>query len=286
MKHAYLIIAHHEFEVLHKLVEALDDHRNDIYIHFDKKVKKLPGLQCCAAKLFILENRVDVRWGHVSQIESEYALFETAYNSKESYQRYHLISGTHLPLKRQQYIHDFFETFKDNELLNFLITDPYEVNFKLNRYHYFLKNFRAKDRLLQRANQFLWRLCLKTQSIVGVQGNNLETNIKANNWVSLTNRAVGYLLNQKTKALKLFRRSFCGDEYFVPYLLQTSNEEFEIVDEERLLFNEFVGSTPRILTDADYDFLIESDYLFARKFSSADSSMINRIVDYVRGASE
>jgi hypothetical protein len=30
MKHAYLIIAHNEFEVLKKLVEALDDEKNDI----------------------------------------------------------------------------------------------------------------------------------------------------------------------------------------------------------------------------------------------------------------
>lgn len=29
--HAYLIIAHNEFEVLQKLVGALDDPRNDIY---------------------------------------------------------------------------------------------------------------------------------------------------------------------------------------------------------------------------------------------------------------
>lgn len=29
--HAYLIIAHNEFEVLQKLIEALDDPRNDIY---------------------------------------------------------------------------------------------------------------------------------------------------------------------------------------------------------------------------------------------------------------
>ena len=43
MKHAYLIIAHHEFEVLEKLVQSLDDVRNDIYIHFDRKLKSLPA---------------------------------------------------------------------------------------------------------------------------------------------------------------------------------------------------------------------------------------------------
>ena len=39
MKHAYLIMAHHEFEVLGKLVQAIDDKR---YIYsFRRKTQKL-----------------------------------------------------------------------------------------------------------------------------------------------------------------------------------------------------------------------------------------------------
>ena len=45
MKHAYLIMAHHEFEVLGKLVQAIDDKRNDIFIHFDAKLKSYPVLK-------------------------------------------------------------------------------------------------------------------------------------------------------------------------------------------------------------------------------------------------
>ena len=37
MKHAYLIIAHNEFEIQKRLIQALDDERNDIYIHFDTR---------------------------------------------------------------------------------------------------------------------------------------------------------------------------------------------------------------------------------------------------------
>lgn len=44
--HAYLIIAHNEFEVLTKLIGLLDDNRNDIYVHIDKKVEKVPALTC------------------------------------------------------------------------------------------------------------------------------------------------------------------------------------------------------------------------------------------------
>ena len=41
MKHAYLIMAHHEFEVLGKLVQAIDDKRNDIFIHSTQNSKAI-----------------------------------------------------------------------------------------------------------------------------------------------------------------------------------------------------------------------------------------------------
>ena len=62
-KHTYLIMAHNEFEVLKELLLGLDDDRNHIYIHFDKKVKEIPDLKLEKSKLYILENRIDVRWG-------------------------------------------------------------------------------------------------------------------------------------------------------------------------------------------------------------------------------
>ena len=96
MKHAYLIIAHHEFDILNKLIQAIDDERNDIFIHFDKKVRNCPSLTTHYSNLYILEKRIDIRWGHCSQIEAEYLLFETA-GIRGEYHYYHLLSGVHLP---------------------------------------------------------------------------------------------------------------------------------------------------------------------------------------------
>lgn len=39
-KHAYLIIAHNQFALLKELLKSIDDERNDIYIHIDKKYRK------------------------------------------------------------------------------------------------------------------------------------------------------------------------------------------------------------------------------------------------------
>lgn len=42
-RHAYLIVCHNNYPVLEKLL--LDDARNDLYIHVDKKWKDFPRQQ-------------------------------------------------------------------------------------------------------------------------------------------------------------------------------------------------------------------------------------------------
>lgn len=56
-KHAYLIIAHNNFYILKKLIALIDDERNDIYIHIDKKTKnfkKNDFMNICKKSKFIL----------------------------------------------------------------------------------------------------------------------------------------------------------------------------------------------------------------------------------------
>lgn len=113
MKHAYLIIAHNEFEILKRLIQALDDERNDIYIHFDRKLNHYPDCRTSYAKLTFLEERMDVRWGDISVVDAEFALFDEAYRRGE-YSYYHLLSGVDMPLKTQNYIHRFFEKKSQN----------------------------------------------------------------------------------------------------------------------------------------------------------------------------
>ena len=42
MKHAFLVSAHHQFEILGKMISLLDDENCDFYIHIDKKTKENP----------------------------------------------------------------------------------------------------------------------------------------------------------------------------------------------------------------------------------------------------
>ena len=80
-RHAYLIMAHNEWQLLNTLLSLIDDERNDIFLHIDKKVKEMPQLyKPLHAKLFFTPKRYDVRWGDVGQVLSEMHLFKTAHD--------------------------------------------------------------------------------------------------------------------------------------------------------------------------------------------------------------
>ena len=120
-RHAYLILAHHHFGQLRKLIMLLDDPRNDIFVHVDKKAAFNPeewtGL-CRHSRLSFLKERICVSWGGVSIMRSELALLKEATSSGE-YDYYHLLSGMDLPIKDQDTIHAFFDAHSGTEFINF-----------------------------------------------------------------------------------------------------------------------------------------------------------------------
>ncbi len=77
-RHAYLIIVHSDPNMLEKLVESIDDSRNDIFIHVDQKtdINLYSAVKTQKANLKFIDNRVAVYWGDSSQIDSEYALLQ------------------------------------------------------------------------------------------------------------------------------------------------------------------------------------------------------------------
>ena len=120
--HAYLIIAHKNFDQLAKLLSLLDDKRNDIYIHIDKKSiftyidKNLLLRSVNHSKVYFV-HRITVTWGAYSNVGSEMELLKAAV--KNNYEYYHLLSGQDLPLKTQDEIHSFFDSNKGKEFVHF-----------------------------------------------------------------------------------------------------------------------------------------------------------------------
>jgi hypothetical protein len=268
MTHAWLIIAHNEFGILQRLVSELDDEQGDIFIHFDKKVQDLPKIHSSKSRLFVLEDRIDVRWGSISQIKCELALFEAA-AKKGPYDYYHVLSGATLPLKPFNDIDAYFKAAEKKSVLTGLCQDlPYQETLKVRRYNFFLKGYTSPRSGMRTISQFLWKSAIAVQRFFGVETNRDKTFYKASNWLSLTEEALQYILGRKRTILKTYRWSFCGDEYFVPSELMASSLNNKILNSDNYLYRKIVRSTATAYKLDDLQSLRATGCLFARKFSS------------------
>lgn len=265
MKHAWLIIAHNEFDVLQRLISLLDHERSHFFVHIDQKVKALPSLTVEKGRLFLLDQRVDVRWGSVSQIETELVLLETALR-QGSYSHYHLLSGTHLPLKSVEELLAFYDSHAGQEVMRFWADDPGDADFKLRRYHFPLRHYKYGSPFRRRLCQLGWQGVIKVQKVLGIRHLKDQRFYKTDNWLSLTEPACRYLVENRARILKKYRWSFCGDEYFAASELKP--QAFSLCDCQNLLYVEFQKDTPRTFTLADYPRLQETGYCWARKFTA------------------
>lgn len=275
-KHAYLIIAHNEFNILKILLSMLDDERNDIYLHFDKKVVNInwDEFQTQKSQLIILDKRVDVRWGDLSQIKVELLLFETAYNSGE-YLYFHLLSGVDLPIKTQDYIHHFFDVNNGREFVGY---SPLTMTSRVLKYHLFTRYLKQSNIITRIIRHF----CFSIQDCLYYQRKEDITFYRGCNWVSITPNLVSVILKRKEFILKRFKYTYCCDEFFIHSILQDSVLKDNIYNSE----DEFIGcmrlidwdrGSPYVWKNEDFQELKNSVKLFARKFCTEDMEIVRKV---------
>ncbi len=283
MKHAYLILAHHQFALLELLVKSLDHADNGIFIHVDKKVTGLPLIQAQNAALYVLDERVDVHWGDLSVVEAEYALFEAA-SCAGHYDYFHLISGMDLPIKSSDRIQQFFERNRGKEFIGFYKdTEAAQLDRKMQRYHIFPRDFRVDESWSNTLKRIIRAVLLRMQIALGLRRNKDIDFRKGTQWVSVTRDFVHYLLSCKAVVLKTYHHTYCPDEVYKQTLCWNSLFRHKIYD----ITNEGRGSL-RVIgwrdgnlydwTNQDFDEVMQSEGLFARKFNSNDMDVVHRIL--------
>lgn len=284
-KHAYLILAHNQPEVLEILVGALDDVRNDVYIHWDRKALPHPQLETAHAGLYWVKDPVDVRWGHVSVVEAELRLMAQA-SRQGCYEYYHLLSGVDLPLKSQDYIHDFFARHRGKEFVGYYHGADLEQSLdrKVHRWHLYSDSFKGSG-LLFVLKRVLRAGSLRLQERLGWRRHRGRTFKKGTQWVSVTDSFVRYLFGHQEQIIRDYKGTFCSDEIFLQTELWCSPFRANIFDEDdeargcmRMIDwqdNKLADYTPE-----DLPRLKASPMLFARKFNNRDLDFLRQIVSY------
>lgn len=287
-KHAYLIMAHNEPEVLKRLVCLLDDARNDLYIHIDKKCNQINISELKKsikqAGCFLIK-RKSISWGGYSQVDCELRLLKTAV-LREGYAYYHLLSGQDFPLKTQNEIHSFFE---ENEGKNYITIvpdpegQPKQFGDRVCYYRIFQDVVGRKHTglkyLLHRVENFLVKV-QRRMSINRMKKWEVDLR-KGDNWFSIHREMAEYILNHEKWIRKNFKYTLCADEIFIQTLAYHSPLKETIVNNDLRLIDWKRGG-PYVFTMADWEMLTASKDLFCRKVSwEKDRLLVEKLYDYL-----
>lgn len=284
-RHAYMIMAHHKFHILKELLKDLDDGRNDIFLHIDKKAMDFDSKDVCGvikkANIYITE-RMDVHWGGFSQIQCVLMLLERA--TETGYHTYyHFMVGVEFPLKTQNYIHRFFDEHQGYEFIGFDHEDKKYI--ERVRYYHIFNEYARNNTFFQKVLNKISFGCVYIQKALHVDLTKKYGIVfkKGNaNW-SMTHELARYILSKKEEIFRVYRHSFCGDEIFIHTIVFNSDfyeKVYDVKDEYR--------SSMRITTWEDkknqyhlddLKYLLGCGRLFARKIDDEDAL---RLIDEIR----
>lgn len=289
MKHAYLIMAHNNFEILEKTLKLLDDTRNDLYIHIDKKVKKFNFNKYKSLIKFSnihFVKRIDVRWSDYSQIKCELELLKEATKTHHKY--YHLLSGVDIPLQSQNVIHDFFAN-SNKEFVHFRNHNSFDNRLeRINYYHLFYRNARSSSKIKLVVSQKMHSSLLKLQKklkITRIKPDSISDYRDGANWFSITEELANYVVSLEKEIKKKYKYTYCADEVFLQTIVYNSkfyqnlssykNDDYNgikrIIDWQR--------GNPYSFKAKDYQEIINNDNFFVRKVEDVD--LAKKIYDKV-----
>lgn len=285
-KHAYLFIVFNNFRVLEKSLRLIDDERNDIFIHLDKKSNSQEQLEKITSKLkkskVYFTERIDVRWGDYTQVECELLILKKAIQIGE-YKYYHLLSESDMPIKTQEEIHEFF---KENEGTEFIEVQKFpqnklfETRFKC--YHIFTKSMRNKNKIIRYSTYFFRKSFVILQYIFKYdRTKKYQMDIKyGSNWFSITDNMARYILENEKLICQMFKHGSCVDEHFLQTMAYNSDFRNKLSKEGNMRFIIWKknSNSPYVFKDSDYGKIINSNKLFARKFQEKeDFNIVEKI---------
>ena len=284
MRFAFLITAHKNTKVLGYLLRMIDSKDHDIYIHWDLKASVPIGLceMVKKSRLSIIEERYNVRWGSISQVKAELALFKAAFNSGVHYDYYHLISAADLPIKSNEYFQSFFSKHSGKNFVGFCkATVKERVEYK----HIFLNCLKNRNRI----HTYCDKIYVALQELLNMKNPALKdiTIAKGTNWCSVTENFVKELIEKEQWVIQGFYNARNPDEHYKQTIAINGalySTMFDTDDEyngcQRLI--DWNRGKPYCWEIGDLEEILKSNCLFCRKIENEElaEALYNKISLY------
>lgn len=283
MKQAYLIMVHNNWNIVKKNLRLIDYEKNDIYIHIDAKIRNIDIEEirniCKKSNVYFIDQS-KIYWGDYSMVDCTIQLLKAAIKKKYDY--YHLISGADLLLKSQNDIEKFLEKNNGVEYIHFCDLEGIKESEERVKKFYFTKYQRGK---IGKVISVINKTSIKIQDFLKYERNkNLEIS-KGSNWFSITDYLANKIVEEEIWIENTFKGVMNPDEHFLQMFI--INKKINIKLYEHYGTNKLKNSLrdidwergrPYVFREADFDELIESNLIFARKF---DEKIDNKIVDMI-----
>ncbi|TKD59103.1 beta-1,6-N-acetylglucosaminyltransferase [Flavobacterium sp. ASW18X] len=282
-RHAYLVMAHNEPELLTKLLQVLDDERNDVFIHLDQKFDAISEDDLREllkfSKLYFID-RKPIYWSGFTQIDCEFRLLKEAV--KGGYDYYHLLSGVDLPLKSQDYIHNFFKEHFGKVFLSVTKVTTWKI---ASRYKYF--HFQGMNRRLPRKISRNIRYPLSALQALLFINRKRKIPFKdfywGQAWFSIPHDFAMYVANKHEFVRTHFNNGFFNDEVFMQTLLMNSEFRDRHSSKSYMRLIDWDRGKPYTWTINELDELLETEALFSRKFSmNQDKQVIEAVLSHIK----
>lgn len=276
MRIAHLILTYTNPKQTERMIKNMMHEDFDFYIHVDKKFDINPHLFLGSLpNVYFINNRVDVKWAGFNTVIATFECIKEIVSLDIKYDYINFLSGQDYPLKSATYIRDFFDKNKGKEFLSYrdFKNDWQEGLIRMERYFLANHDFKGKYMIERLINVVLPRRKIPY---------NMHPYGKSMFWM-LSPEIAMYVVNKVESDKKLtnfFYYCWASDEFVFQTILLNSPHKNKIVNENyRYIDWSLGGANPKVLDESDFEEMIKSDMLFARKLDTQKSGKLFDLID-------
>ncbi len=272
-KISVIMTVHKNHEQIKRLINHLSKDF-DIYVHIDKR----SHLEITESDHVFVYKKYKVYWGDFNLIMATLFLLQQAY--KKGYHRYIIISGQDVPIKANKEIADFFnDNNKEYISGRKLPIAGLSGNGGLDRMTKYWINRRSSNFWM---NGFIKLERIFFHFLSEMRPRKVDYEFyKGTNWANFTHKCIEKMieyLKRNPQYINRFKWTRCADEIFFHTLLNLIGE-LQVENENLRYINWIDGPEyPKTLRLEDYEKIMNSRKLFARKFNEKiDNEIIEKI---------
>ncbi|WP_415775091.1 beta-1,6-N-acetylglucosaminyltransferase [Shewanella oncorhynchi] len=282
MKLLFIIQCHQlSTSLIYTVNKLCADQNVEVYIHVDKKVDISDFENMFSYEnVNFINNRVEVNWGSVSQIQATLNLFEATMHVEYDYLSF--LSGDDIFYNDINSFRNFLRNKSGNEFIGVQRCNDKSFSKRYEISHsniFFNRNMNLFFRFYKRFYYFLARFGLFKNKKNSVE----RFYFKGSNWFTLSSHSVNYILSflsNEPEYLIFFENSYCCDEVFFQTILMNSNFRQRIYLIDELYCNDNDMSLrvidwtsgpdfPKKFTENELEVKLPLDKFFLRKIASS-----------------